>query len=98
MVAMSKRYIQLKDPNFRNVHSRITNDQKMFLHFKDCIGAIDGSHINANPQKKTTLDILEGVVNLPKMSWQFWTLICVSHMHQLDNQVQCMILTFCTMH
>jgi hypothetical protein len=51
MVAMSKRYIQLKDPNFRNVHSRITYDQRIFPHFKDCIGAIDGSHINANPQK-----------------------------------------------
>jgi hypothetical protein len=67
MVAMSKRYIQLNDPNFREVHSRISNDQIMLPHFKDCIGAIDGSHINANPAKKTSLDILEGVVNLPKM-------------------------------
>jgi hypothetical protein len=65
--AMSKRYIQLNDPNFREVHSRISNDQIMLPHFKDCIGAIDGSHINANPPKKTSLDILEGVVNLPKM-------------------------------
>jgi hypothetical protein len=52
MVAMSKSYIQSKDPNFCNVHSRITNDQRMFPHFKDDIGAIDGSHINANPQKR----------------------------------------------
>jgi hypothetical protein len=40
IVAMSKRYIQPKDPNFRIVHSRITNDQRMFSHFKDCIGKL----------------------------------------------------------
>jgi hypothetical protein len=67
MVAMLKRYIQPNDPNFHKVHSRIANDQRMFPHFEDCIEAIDGSHINANPPKKTSLDILEGVVNLPKM-------------------------------
>ena len=52
MVAMSKKYIQPKDPNFHTVHSRITNDHRMWPHFKDCIGAIDGTHLNANPPKK----------------------------------------------
>jgi hypothetical protein len=52
MVAMSKRYIQPKDPNFRTVHSRITNDPRMWPHFKDCIGAIDGTHITATPRKR----------------------------------------------
>jgi hypothetical protein len=52
MVAMSKRYIQPNDPNFHEVHSRIANDQRMLLHFKDYIGAIDGSHINTDPPKK----------------------------------------------
>ena len=52
MVAMSKRYIQPKDPNFHTVHRRITNDQRMWPHFKGCIGAIDDTHINATPPKK----------------------------------------------
>jgi hypothetical protein len=52
MVQMSKKYIQPRDPNFRDVHSRITNDQRMWPHFKDCIGAIDGTHISATPPKK----------------------------------------------
>jgi hypothetical protein len=48
---MLKRYI-VKDPNFRTLYSIIANDSRIFLHFKDYIGAIDSSHINAIPTEK----------------------------------------------
>jgi hypothetical protein len=49
VVAMCEDYIRPIDPNFRNTHRRITNDRMMMPHFKDCIGALDGSHILATP-------------------------------------------------
>jgi hypothetical protein len=56
------------DSNFRTLYSRIANDQRIFWHFKDYIGTIDSSHINASTtKKKSSLHILEGVVNQPKM-------------------------------
>lgn len=47
VVRMSKDFVRPKDPNFSTVHSRIRNDRRMWPHFKDCIGAIDGTHILA---------------------------------------------------
>nr|XP_040259779.1 uncharacterized protein LOC120976652 [Aegilops tauschii subsp. strangulata] len=47
LVKMSKDFVRPKDPNFSTVHDRIRNDRRMWLHFKDCIGAIDGTHILA---------------------------------------------------
>ncbi|XP_023156697.1 uncharacterized protein [Zea mays] len=58
VVSMSNQYIRPKDPNFRNVHSRIRNDPRMWAHFKDCIGAIDGTHICANPPPQDFLRYL----------------------------------------
>ena len=49
VVAMCEDYIRPIDPNFRTTHRRITNDRRMMPHFKDCIGALDGSHILATP-------------------------------------------------
>jgi hypothetical protein len=49
VVAMCKAYIRPIDPNFSTTHSRITDDDRMMSHFKDCIGALDGSHIMATP-------------------------------------------------
>ena len=45
VVKMSAHYIKPKDPNFHIVHPRIKNDRRAFPHLKDCIGAIDGTHI-----------------------------------------------------
>ncbi|XP_024310800.1 uncharacterized protein LOC112268853 isoform X1 [Brachypodium distachyon] len=47
VVSMSAHYIKPKDPNFRNVHHRIRNDRRAYSHLKNCIGAIDGTHIRA---------------------------------------------------
>lgn len=50
MVAMSADYIKPIDPNFSTTHPRISNDRRMMPHFKDCIGALDGTHISATPR------------------------------------------------
>ncbi|KAM0857444.1 hypothetical protein ACQ4PT_048436 [Festuca glaucescens] len=42
---MASHYMKPKDPNFRTVHPRIKNDRRAFPHLKDCIGAIDRTHI-----------------------------------------------------
>ena len=42
-------YIRPIDPNFRTTHQRITNDCRLMPYFKDCIGALDGTHILATP-------------------------------------------------
>jgi hypothetical protein len=49
MVAMAATYIKPIDPNFSTTHPRIANDCRMMPHFKDCIGALDGTHILATP-------------------------------------------------
>ncbi|XP_058183352.1 uncharacterized protein LOC131301200 isoform X2 [Rhododendron vialii] len=33
----------------QGVHSKIANNPRYYPHFKDCIGAIDGTHIKAHP-------------------------------------------------
>ncbi|KAL6559442.1 hypothetical protein OROGR_004559 [Orobanche gracilis] len=35
-----------KDPEFREIPSQVVNDARYMPHFKDCIGAIDGAHID----------------------------------------------------
>jgi hypothetical protein len=50
MVAMGADYIRPVDPNFSNTHPRIIIDRRMMPHFKDCIGALDGTHISATPR------------------------------------------------
>ncbi|XP_021311570.1 uncharacterized protein LOC110433541 [Sorghum bicolor] len=45
VIAMAKDYIRPLDPNFRSVHKRIRNDKRAWPHLKDCIGALDGTHI-----------------------------------------------------
>jgi hypothetical protein len=48
MMAMAKYFIVLKDANFCTVHKRITDDRRTFSHLKDCIGALDGTHIKVS--------------------------------------------------
>jgi hypothetical protein len=40
---MSSDVIKPKDPNFIEIHPRL-RESRFWPHFKDCIGAIDGSH------------------------------------------------------
>jgi hypothetical protein len=44
---MSSDVIKLKDPNFIEIHPRL-RETRFWPHFKDCIGAIDGSHFPAS--------------------------------------------------
>ncbi|XP_072149036.1 uncharacterized protein [Setaria viridis] len=45
LIAMAKDFIRPKNPNFPTVHKRIRDDRHAYPHFKDCIGALDGTHI-----------------------------------------------------
>jgi hypothetical protein len=51
---MAIDYLRPIDPNFQRVHKRIRNDKKAYPHFKDCIGALDGTHIRVSlsPQEQ----------------------------------------------
>jgi len=49
LVSMCKDYIRPIDPNFCTTHSRLTDDRRTMRYFKDCIGALDGTHISATP-------------------------------------------------
>jgi hypothetical protein len=42
---MAIDYLTPTDPNFQRIHKRIRNEKKAYPHFKDCIGALDGTHI-----------------------------------------------------
>jgi hypothetical protein len=45
MMAMAKDFIVPKDVNFRTVYKRITDDRRAYPHLKDCIGALDWTHV-----------------------------------------------------
>jgi hypothetical protein len=47
-MAMAKDFIVPKDANFRTIHKRITDDRRAFPHLKDCIGALDGTHVRVS--------------------------------------------------
>jgi hypothetical protein len=47
-MAMAKDFIRPKDPNLPTVHRRIRDDRRVYPHFKDCIGALDGTHIQVS--------------------------------------------------
>ncbi|WVZ59522.1 hypothetical protein U9M48_009648 [Paspalum notatum var. saurae] len=49
IVAMCEQYIRPIDPNFSDTHPRILSDRRMMPFFKDCIGALDGTHITTIP-------------------------------------------------
>ncbi|XP_039157245.1 putative nuclease HARBI1 [Eucalyptus grandis] len=44
---MGKDLIQPTDPQYRKVPENIKKDRRFYPYFKDCIGAIDGTHIPA---------------------------------------------------
>ncbi|XP_039773332.1 putative nuclease HARBI1 isoform X2 [Panicum virgatum] len=45
LMAMACDFIRPKNPNFPSTHKRIRDDRRTYPHFKDCIGALDGTHI-----------------------------------------------------
>jgi hypothetical protein len=95
VVGMSNQYTRPKDPNFRNVHDRIRNDPRIWPHFKDCIGAIDGTHICANPPPQ---DFLRYLGRSGKATQNVMAVVdCVSPLPLLVNLVPCMIQVFSIM-
>jgi hypothetical protein len=48
VIAITIDYLRPTDCNFRTMHKRIWNDRKAYPHFKDCIGAIDGTHVRVS--------------------------------------------------
>ncbi|XP_040363070.1 putative nuclease HARBI1 [Rosa chinensis] len=45
---MAKVLIKPEDPEFTSISNEILNDSRYMPHFKDCIGAIDGVHVQAS--------------------------------------------------
>jgi hypothetical protein len=48
LMKMARDFIRPKDPNFASVHKRIRNDKRAYPTFKNCIGALDGTHIRVS--------------------------------------------------
>ncbi|KAK5784753.1 hypothetical protein PVK06_039282 [Gossypium arboreum] len=46
MERLSRDIIRPRDPEFKEIPSQIVNDTKYMPHFKECIGAIDGTHVD----------------------------------------------------
>lgn len=42
-------HMRPQEHNFSTMHNRISDYQRLWPHFKYCIGAIDGTHILATP-------------------------------------------------
>lgn len=47
VLRLSVDIIRPSDYEFKEVHHRIRNSTQFWPHFKDCIGAIDGTHVRA---------------------------------------------------
>ncbi|KAF2286260.1 hypothetical protein GH714_012884 [Hevea brasiliensis] len=45
----------MRDPTFSNIPPEILNDDRYMPHFKDCIGAIDGTHVSACVQEENLI-------------------------------------------
>ncbi|KAM3403939.1 hypothetical protein ACQJBY_007189 [Aegilops geniculata] len=48
VIKMAADYLKPKDPNFSSVHPKIRKDRRAYPHLKDCIGALDGTHVGAS--------------------------------------------------
>nr|KJB43487.1 hypothetical protein B456_007G206400 [Gossypium raimondii] len=55
MDGLSRDIIRPRDLEFKEIPSQIANDTKYMPHFKDCIGAIDGTHIDVIIRKENQL-------------------------------------------
>ncbi|WCJ24610.1 hypothetical protein M5689_006555 [Euphorbia peplus] len=46
--SLAQDVIRPVDPEFTNISPKIKHDQRYMPYFKDCIGAIDGTHVHAH--------------------------------------------------
>ncbi|KAK2639852.1 hypothetical protein Ddye_027647 [Dipteronia dyeriana] len=87
---MAKVIIKPLDPEFRSTPQEILSDSRYMPHFKDCIGAIDGVHVQASISPcdqggKTLLMIVE-------YSYQFYVILN-QIFQNLQMQVKIVIAT-----
>jgi hypothetical protein len=61
LMEMEKYFIVPKDANFGTVHKKIADDRRAFPHFKDCIGALDGTHIRVSLPPSEQLRYIEKI-------------------------------------
>ncbi|KAJ9147539.1 hypothetical protein P3X46_029689 [Hevea brasiliensis] len=59
MLCLSIDMIKLTDPTFSNIPPEILNDDRYMPHFKDCIGAIDGTHVSACIQEENLIRFID---------------------------------------
>ncbi|XP_020580980.1 uncharacterized protein LOC110025057 [Phalaenopsis equestris] len=47
LVSLARQIVKPEDPTFQSIPTHIANDPRYMPFFKDCIGAIDGTHVDA---------------------------------------------------
>ncbi|XP_020595520.1 putative nuclease HARBI1 [Phalaenopsis equestris] len=47
LVSLARQVVKPEDPTFHFIPTHIAKDPRYMSFFKDCIGAIDGTHVNA---------------------------------------------------
>ncbi|CAH9135699.1 unnamed protein product [Cuscuta epithymum] len=94
LMTFSKDMIAPVDPTFESV----APDERYLPHFKDCIGAIDGTHVPAVifEEKKICATIVKDL--LAKTSWQLVALIFNLHLPFRDGKDQLMMLEYYERH
>lgn len=78
-------------------HPRIAHDTKYKEYFKDCVGALDGTHIAAWVSLNQAPFIEIGKVIFLKICLQYVILTCNLHMCFLDGKDLLMIVEFLKM-
>ncbi|XP_020592436.1 uncharacterized protein LOC110032969 [Phalaenopsis equestris] len=94
LVSLAKQVIKPIDPTFSRTPTDIRQDRRYMSFFKDFIGAIDGTHVDARVSNDEKVAFIGRSGPQRKMSWQFATLICVSHLSCLVGRVEPMIVGF----
>ncbi|GKV15184.1 hypothetical protein SLEP1_g25986 [Rubroshorea leprosula] len=65
MLYLSIDLIKPQDPTFSTIPLEILDDKRYMPHFKDCIGAIDGTHILACVKKEDQIRFINGRKGIP---------------------------------
>ncbi|XP_020596569.1 uncharacterized protein LOC110036459, partial [Phalaenopsis equestris] len=87
LVSLVKQVIKPMDTTFSRTPTEICHDRCYMSFFKDCISAIDGTHVDARVSNDEKIAFIG-------MSWQFVTLICVSHLSCLVGRLVHMTAEF----
>ncbi|XP_020579661.1 uncharacterized protein LOC110024187 [Phalaenopsis equestris] len=77
LVSLTAQIIKLEDPSFATTLEQIANSTRYMSYFKNCIGAIDGTHVDARIPNHEKVAYIGLVVQQRKMSWLYATSTCV---------------------